>query len=300
MSGVAVNYVFPHNYELKTLGSYSLVDPAETLHQFPTRLEEGDRLGIYLQVAPKTSPAWIGFFALGFESQHAVRGVFSCPDPDWLCAVSGGYAYAVDAANPQRWLQIEQRKPVAQRADIPDWAMYHPHCQRAQVAALDSLYVATDHLQLPGLSVDVPGAGFFRRYHPSLCLSNTDTYQSRRLWRLPPWIYPAPGKIPMTYHASPVLWRREDGYTLLRTAGRGQEFVLDCEEYPEAVEWAGSIIEGALDFCHRISYYMTKCSHLVITLIWSYSHNERMGHIGKSTQECTRSKRGTLKARAAR
>src|SRR5215470_12920769 len=102
MSGVAVNYVFPHNYEVKALESYSLVHPTETLHPFPARLEEGDRQGIYLHVAPKTSPPWIGFFALGFESEQALRGVFSCPDPDWLCAVSGGYAYAVDAANPQR------------------------------------------------------------------------------------------------------------------------------------------------------------------------------------------------------
>lgn len=119
MSTVAVNYAFPHNYEVKALESYSLVQAAETLHQFPTRLEEGDRTGIYLQVAPKTSAAWIGFFALGFESPQAARGVFSCPDPDWVCAVSGGYAYAVDTRNPQRWMQIEQRpvvevKPVAE------------------------------------------------------------------------------------------------------------------------------------------------------------------------------------------
>jgi hypothetical protein len=119
MSSVAVNFVFPHNYEIRTLESYSLLHPAATLHQFPVPHAEGDRTGIYLQVAPKTSAAWIGFFALGFESPQAAQGVFSCPDPDWLCAVSGGYAYAVDARNPQRWMQIEQR-PVVEVKPVPE------------------------------------------------------------------------------------------------------------------------------------------------------------------------------------
>ncbi len=142
------------------------------------------------------------------------------------------------------WLQIERRIVVAQREDIPDWAQYHPHCRRAQPAAIDSLYIAADQLNLPGISMQVPGAGIFRHYHDSLCLTNRHPYQSRRWWRLPAWMYPMPGKTPMTYHASSAAWQSEDGYTLLRTAGRGQEFVLDCKEYPEAAEWAASIIEG--------------------------------------------------------
>jgi Nucleotide modification associated domain 3 len=143
------------------------------------------------------------------------------------------------------WLQIERRIPVAHRGDIPDWALYHPHCQRAQPMALDSLYVASDRLTLPGVSVEAPGAGIFRRYHPSLCLTNRDPYQSRRHWRLPAWVYPAQGKTPMTYHPKLAAWQREDGYTLLRTAGRGQEFVLDCDEYPEALEWAAQLLMQA-------------------------------------------------------
>ena len=218
---------------------------------------------------PARSPGWRPLFGQAGAAERHLQNMGVQPGDlflfyGWFRRVelrNGMYRYVQDAPDLHilfGWLQIEQRKPVAQRADIPDWAMYHPHCRRAQVAALDSLYVATDQLRLPGMSIDELGAGVFRRYHPSLCLTNMDPYQSRRLWRLPPWIYPAPGKMPMTYHASLATWRREDGYTLLRTAGRGQEFVLDCEEYPEAVEWAGSIIEGALDFCHRISYYMTK------------------------------------------
>jgi len=118
-TSAGINLVFPHNYEVKLLESYSLVHPAEKLHQFPAELEEGDRSGIYLRVMPKESAVWIGFFALGFESKQVAHGVFSCPDPDWLCAVRGGYAYVVDTANPERWMQIEQR-PVTEVRSVPE------------------------------------------------------------------------------------------------------------------------------------------------------------------------------------
>jgi len=159
----------------------------------------------------------------------------------------GVYRYVLDAPDLHvlfGWLQIERRVPLAQREDIPDWAQYHPHCRRVQPAAIDSLYISADQLNLPGISMQAPGAGIFLNYHDSLCLTNMDPYQSRRLWRLPAWMYPVPGKTPLTYHASSA-WQSENGFTLLRTAGRGQEFVLDCEQYPKAVEWAGSIIEGS-------------------------------------------------------
>lgn len=116
---IGVHYVFPHNYQVKVLDSYALVHPAEKLHQYPAVLEEGDRTGVYLRVTREKPESWIGFFAQGFDSQEVACGVFSCPDPDWLCAVASGYAYLVDAADPQRWIQVEQRPVVEVRA-VPE------------------------------------------------------------------------------------------------------------------------------------------------------------------------------------
>ena len=118
-TSAGINLVFPHNYEVKLLDSYSLVHPAEKLYQFPVELEEGDRSGVYLRVMPKESAVWIGFFAFGFDSKQVAHGIFSCPDPDWLCAVPGGYAYLVDTNNPERWRQIEQR-PVVEARPVPE------------------------------------------------------------------------------------------------------------------------------------------------------------------------------------
>ena len=118
-TAIAVHYVFEHNCEVRVLESYSLVHPGEKLHQFPALLEEGDRTGIYLRIMPKSSDPWIGFFAQGFDSEEAARGIYSCPDADFLCAVAGGYAYVVDASNPQRWKQVEQR-PVMEVRAVPE------------------------------------------------------------------------------------------------------------------------------------------------------------------------------------
>jgi hypothetical protein len=111
--------VFPRNYSVQALESYSLLNPAEKLHQFPARLEEGDRTGSYVRVTPRKSPVWVGFFALGFDSSEVASGFYPCPDPDWLCVVAGGYGYIVNAASPDQWRQIEQ-KPVVQVRAVPE------------------------------------------------------------------------------------------------------------------------------------------------------------------------------------
>jgi hypothetical protein len=77
---IRFNVVFPRNYEAKILESYSLLNPLEKLHHFPAMLEEGDRSGIYARVTAHHGISWIGFFAMGFESEHVARGLYSCPD----------------------------------------------------------------------------------------------------------------------------------------------------------------------------------------------------------------------------
>ncbi len=110
------DFTFPHNYEVKLLAAPPPVHPVEKLYHYPVELEEGDRSGIYLRVVPREGKPWTGFFALGFESAQVVSAVCSCPDPDSLCAVAGGYAYVVKATDPAQWFRIEQRPVVDLRA----------------------------------------------------------------------------------------------------------------------------------------------------------------------------------------
>jgi hypothetical protein len=102
------DFTFPRNYEVRVLESAPPVHPIEKMYHYPAELEEGDRSGVYLRVAPNSGPAWVGFFALGFDSDQVVSQVCSSPDPDSFCVAVGGYAYMVKADNPAQWMRVAQ------------------------------------------------------------------------------------------------------------------------------------------------------------------------------------------------
>jgi hypothetical protein len=144
------------------------------------------------------------------------------------------------------WLQ------VACAADVPAdilpalaseewrWASAHPHVtvrsgQKGRKLP-NYLYVAADSVSLPsGSRSCVSGAGVFERFRPELQLSANPAEGLSR-WSLPGWF--APGeRPPLTYHSNPSRWRAQGDRVLLQTVGRGQEFVLNLDYYPEAVNW---------------------------------------------------------------
>jgi hypothetical protein len=110
------DFTFPRNYEVRILEAAPPVHPIEKLYHYPVELEEGDRSGAYVRVTPQSGPAWVGFFALGFDSDQVVSQLCSTPDPDSFCVVVGGYAYVVKASSPTEWLRVEQRPVVDMRA----------------------------------------------------------------------------------------------------------------------------------------------------------------------------------------
>ena len=60
--------------------------------------------------------------ALGFRDPAVPTGIWSCPNPDEICAISGGYAYVIDAADPSRFAMIPFR-PVLQVLAVPAEAL---------------------------------------------------------------------------------------------------------------------------------------------------------------------------------
>jgi hypothetical protein len=160
--------------------------------------------------------------------------------------VNGRYRYVANAPDCHYifgWLQIERRIPVTDHAELPSWVLYHPHCSREQHSKLDSLYVSTDRLQFPGLDDTLPGGGVFTRAGDALRLTCPGSLRST--WQLPGWFYSADKAPTLSYHTNPRRWSTHGDRTLLSTVGRGQEFVLDCEDYPEAVDWVAGILRLA-------------------------------------------------------
>jgi hypothetical protein len=140
------------------------------------------------------------------------------------------------------WLQIERRISMINRSKIPSWALDHAHFLREKRPNIESIYIAAGSLQLPGTSINLPGAGVFPKFHPVLCLTDRDTPRVlRSKWRLPPWFYPHGKKSSLSYHEKLGLWTPAREHVLLRSVARGQEFILDCQHYPDAIPWLSNI-----------------------------------------------------------
>lgn len=160
----------------------------------------------------------------------------------WFRAVEqvrGRYRYAANAPDLHvlfGWLQIESRIAVETAKVLPDWLCYHPHVCNRGTYSQNALYIATPRLAVRSRPFPVPGAGVFPQFSASLQLTSP-TASSRSQWELPRWFHPAGRASTLSYHGKPSRWQLGDRSVFLRNVGQGQEFVLDCEHYPEAIDW---------------------------------------------------------------
>ena len=146
------------------------------------------------------------------------------------------------------WLQVGSIYRLDRGDEPPSWACEHPHVRNADLyrsaRSHNTLYVASERLKLPGVAGRLPGGGVFSGYAPGLRLT-APCSSTRSLWRLPTCFEPRPGAPPLSYHAGPKRWSRDGDAVLLRTAGRGQEFVLDCDSYPGVYDWLAGVFRAA-------------------------------------------------------
>jgi hypothetical protein len=116
------NLVFPHAWSAEILTAPPLIAPARQF-TWPQRVAgEEDALArgaLLLQVKPASGGSFLATCALGFRDANALTGVWSCPRPDDILAIAGGYAYLADTLAPDRPLHIPLR-PVTQVFLAPD------------------------------------------------------------------------------------------------------------------------------------------------------------------------------------
>jgi hypothetical protein len=139
------------------------------------------------------------------------------------------------------WLQIDAVLRVGHgEPNPPEWAIYHPHFH-GTYPKNNTIYTSRDRLLLDGVPVGVPGGGAFERHDEKLCLTAPGS-RRRTLWQLPQWFCPHEGRPPLSYHSNMTRWECSDYHTILQSVGRGQEFVLEADHYPEAVGWVWDLI----------------------------------------------------------
>lgn len=138
------------------------------------------------------------------------------------------------------WLQVGAVCPARPGLPAPAGLEAHEHF-RADLGPASTVYAATERLTLGGDAVPgVAGAGVARGVRPDLVL--TAPGASRSVWRLPAWFAPTPGRRPLSCHGRPDRWTRDGDHVRLRSAPIGQEFVLDTDEYPDAVPWLRTLL----------------------------------------------------------
>lgn len=118
---------FAHNWRAEVLARRPLILPARHF-TYPGEAEEVERGALEVLVRPaaveggESLPAATDFLAtcaLGFRDPAVPTGLWSAPHPDWLCAVSGGYAYLIDTVRPTEFAMIELR-PVMRVLPAPE------------------------------------------------------------------------------------------------------------------------------------------------------------------------------------
>lgn len=109
---------FSHRWTVEILPRRPLILPKRQF-VYPRQAEEVERGAMELLVRPSDGDPFLATCALGFADPAAPSGVWSCPHPDWLCAVSGGYAYLIDTTTPERFEQVEYR-PVLETRPLPE------------------------------------------------------------------------------------------------------------------------------------------------------------------------------------
>jgi hypothetical protein len=112
-------FIYPRQAEEVEHGALELlVRPSAELYEQslagvcefpPFRQKEGEGTGHGVSVRSSQTAEFLATCALGFLDPAVPTGLWSTPNPDEICAVSGGYAYLIDTTNPERFTMIDYR-----------------------------------------------------------------------------------------------------------------------------------------------------------------------------------------------
>lgn len=151
------------------------------------------------------------------------------------------------------WMGVGERLTIDE-TDFNDtcfsdrhWLKYHPHLH-GQPDANNTLYVSSESLSF---APSLDGSGVFRGISEDLVLTAPGSNKPS-FWQLPDWFYPYQtdrhlilgAREPLSYHHKSDRWfTPSNGYCQLQSAARGQEFVLDMDQYPETKPWLIGLIQ---------------------------------------------------------
>jgi hypothetical protein len=116
-----IDLSFPHRWEAEALAARPMILPRRHF-VYPREAEEVERGALEVLVRPGDSAAqpFLATCALGFRDAATPTGMWSCPNPEEICAVAGGYAYVINTNAPERFTMIPYRPVMEVRAAVED------------------------------------------------------------------------------------------------------------------------------------------------------------------------------------
>ena len=125
------------------------------------------------------------------------------------------------------------------------WLKNHPHIE-GERDANNTLLIASDTLVLNGVDTGLPGASNFSTFSSELRLTAPNSAKS--LWKVPAWMSPSQNGPSLSYHKDPSRWSNDGEDYYLQTVAKGQEFVMDVSNHPQANQWMLDVIKTGLSF----------------------------------------------------
>ncbi|MDR3737782.1 MAG: hypothetical protein P4L40_02070 [Terracidiphilus sp.] len=117
-STATIDSSFPHLWEAEILSARPLILPSRSF-VYPAQAEEVERGALEVLVRPRAGEQpFLATCALGFKDPAVPTGLWACPKPEEICAVSGGYAYVIDTTAPERFTMIGFRPVLEVRAAV--------------------------------------------------------------------------------------------------------------------------------------------------------------------------------------
>jgi hypothetical protein len=160
------------------------------------------------------------------------------------------YRYVRDAPDLHvifGWLQIGRIHDIGTPlpADLV-WTGYHPHCNFRTPVEPNRIYIAAESLSFDS---SLPGGGTFSHYRDELCLTDLNGGNGKRsIWRLPRCFHHLDETKRLSQRRSNSHWNPDGKWVQFNSGGRGQEFVINCDDYgPEICAWLSRIFACATD-----------------------------------------------------
>lgn len=109
-----IDLSFPHQWQAQILPKRPVILPRRHF-VYPQEVEEIERGALEVLIRPDgtNGEPFLATCALGFRDPAVPTGIWSAPNSQEICAVSGGYAYIIDTTTPELFTMLPYR-PVLQ------------------------------------------------------------------------------------------------------------------------------------------------------------------------------------------